>query len=207
MRLKQRLIKENKIKWLDLGCGKNFEEGFFYLDVFPKKSIELKYRKKYFKANILNISNKKLSFFGKFDLIRMQHVLEHFSYEDGLLVLEKVSRLLKKNGCILITVPDLIINIKKYVARDYKKCRGFKLWALKRIPKDSPMSFYFSIFAHSLPKAPHKWCYDYEGIFYILKSTRLFKNIRKIELDNPLASIPFTHNRPKEDLCVLAFKK
>jgi len=39
MILKEKLIKENKTIWLDIGCGKNFEEGFYYLDIKPKRKI------------------------------------------------------------------------------------------------------------------------------------------------------------------------
>ncbi len=207
MSLKEILIKKNKIHWLDIGCGRNFEEGFVYLDKLPKKLVEQKNKAKYFKIDLLHLTNYQLRHLGKFDFIRMQHVLEHFSFEEGQSVLCSAAKLLKKSGIILITVPDLKINLQKYIKKEYKRWKSFKLWALKKIPKNSPESFYFSVFAYNIPIAPHKWCYDYEGLRYVLKTTHLFKNIKKINLNNKLANVPFTHNRPEEDLCVIAKRK
>ncbi len=45
MTLRGKLIEENKNRWLDAGCNKNFEEGFYYLDTWPVKNIPLEYRK------------------------------------------------------------------------------------------------------------------------------------------------------------------
>ena len=88
MTLREKLIKENRNRWLDVGCNKNFEEGFYYLDTWPVKKIPTKYREKYFELDILKASKKELEFLGKFDVVRMQHVLEHFSYEEGLIVIK-----------------------------------------------------------------------------------------------------------------------
>jgi len=30
MTLREKLIKTNKNRWLDVGCGKNFEKGFIF---------------------------------------------------------------------------------------------------------------------------------------------------------------------------------
>jgi len=207
MSLREKLIKENKNRWLDVGCNRNFEEGFYYLDIWPAKKIPLKHRKRYFRINILNASNKKLKALRKFDLVRMQHFLEHFSYEEGKIIIKKTAKLLKKDGCCIITVPDLRINALRYIEKKYKKWKAFKSWATKRIPEDAPNSFYFSVFTYSLPITPHKWCYDYEGLEYLLKSSGFFKSIKELKLNDPLASSPFTHNRPEEDVCVIAVKK
>lgn len=211
MTLKEKLIKENKNKWLDVGCNKNFEQGFYYLDTWPIEKIPLKYRKKYFELDILRATDKKIKLLGKFDLIRMQHVLEHFPYEEGLIVIGKIAKILKNEGIFIVTVPDLKIHTEKYINRKYKKWGDYswwiKKWATKRIPADAPDSFYFSVFAYSLPVTPHKWCYDYNGLEYLLKSSKLFRKIKKIDFRNPLASFPFTHNRPEEDVCVMAIKK
>ena len=40
MNLKEKLIKEKRTRWLDVGCGGNFEDGFYYLDTFPEGIID-----------------------------------------------------------------------------------------------------------------------------------------------------------------------
>lgn len=199
MGLREHLFSENKTKWLDVGCGGNFEEHFFYVDVFPEGMISEKDR--YFRTNIINATESELERMGKFDLIRMQHVFEHFTPEDGKKVLFNCAQLLNPGGYILISTPDL----KKYIAfyqngtiRD-----GFD-WALQRVEKDSPDSFFFSVFSHSVSYESHEWCYDAEGLKYQLASTGKFGNIEELTLDHPMANVPFTHNRPHEDVCVLA---
>jgi predicted SAM-dependent methyltransferase len=132
MTLRENLIKQNKTHWLDVGCGRNFEDGFLFLDKFPKEFIDLKELDKYFQVDLLNASDDQLRFLGQFDLIRMQHVMEHFTFEDGKKVLQIIAKLLKNNGIILITVPDLKININKYLNNGYKKWPGFKMKRLFR---------------------------------------------------------------------------
>lgn len=207
MNLKQTLIKENKKRWLDIGSGGNFEEGFSYMDLFPEDIINPKFKDRYFRVDILNAPDKELEKLGKFDLVRMQHTFEHFSYEEGKVVLKNCAKLLNRGGYILITTPDLKVHIQKYLNNEYKDWSGFKWWANKRIPENAPNSFYFSIFAHSVPFEQHKWCYDYEGLEFILREVGEFENIKELKAADELADIPFTHNRPEEDVCVIARKK
>jgi predicted SAM-dependent methyltransferase len=207
MNLKERLKKEKKTRWLDVGCGGNFEDGFYYLDVFPEGMIDARFRKKYFRVDLLSVPTAKLNELGTFDVIRLQHTFEHFSYEEGLRVLKICADLLKKDGIILISTPDLRVHVEKYKQGEYQAWKGFKWWANQRIPEDAPDSFYFSIFAQSMPYESHKWCYDAEGLIFQLKTSGRFKNIKELKLTDPLSQIPFTHNRPEEDVCVIAEKK
>lgn len=212
MNLKTFLKKENKKRWLDIGNGANFEPGFYYLDTFPldyfpPHVLNPLIKKRYFRLDILNVPDEEFQKLGKFDFIRMQHTFEHFTYEEGKIVLKNCAKLLNQGGYILITVPDLKIHIQKYLNDEYRKWEGFKWWANKRVAENAPNSFYFSIFAHSMPFEAHKWCYDYEGLERVFKEVGEFKNIRELKLDDKLANIPFTHNRPEEDVCIIAQKK
>ena len=201
MSLKDKLIQEGKTRWLDVGCGDVFEDDFLYIDIFPEGIINPKYKDRYFRVDIVNATKKVLEKLGKFDLIRMQHVFEHFTYEEGQKALRNCAVLLKKNGIILITTPDLRIHINKYLKKDYKDLKEFKWWANRRISKDTPNSFYFSIFAHGIAHGgTHKWCYDFDGLKYQLENCGEFKDIREVKLNDTLANVPFTHNRPEEDI-------
>ena len=207
MNLKEKLIKEGKTRWLDVGSGGNFEEGFYYLDILLLDNSKSKYEDKYFKKDICKLTKKDFEKLGKFDYIRMQHFFEHLSIEDGQKALKNIAKLLNKNGYITISTPNLQVHIDSYLNNKYRNWDGFKWWANKRIPEDAPNSFYFSIFAHSMPWESHKWCYDYEGLKFMLEKSGLFSEIYELKLDDKLANIPFTHNRPEEDVCVIARKK
>lgn len=208
MSLKSFLCENNKLKWLDIGCGGRYDEGFDYLDILDCSSESIDIQKKYNKLDIISITEKELSSLGRYDFVRLQHTLEHFSVEDGFRCLLNCAKILNEDGIILITVPDLRVFIKRYLDNSFQQHDDlFKHWALQRIPADSPSSFYFSIFTHSIETEAHKWCYDKEGLLYLLEKSALFEDITILPIDHDLAIQPFTHNRPGEDLCVMAKKK
>jgi predicted SAM-dependent methyltransferase len=196
--LKEKLIQNGKTKWLEVGCGGTFDDNFTYIDLFPETLVNKK--GKYHRIDIINLTESDVTKLGKFDLIRMQHVFEHFTPEDGLKVLGNCAKLLNHDGYILITSPDLMKHISLYLSGTIRN--DFE-WAHRRISSDSPNSFYFSVYAHSMRFEEHKWCYDAEGLIYQLKQSGRFNNIIEVKLGDELANIPFTHNRPKEDVCVI----
>lgn len=196
--LKEKLISEGKSRWLEIGCGGSFEDNFTYIDLFPETLVNKK--GKYFRIDIKNLTELDENKLGKFDLIRMQHVFEHFKPEEGLVVLNNCAKLLNHDGYILISAPDLRKYMAMYLQGSIKEDYD---WALKRINPDSPDSFFFSMFTHSVPYEEHKWCYDSEGLIFQLNKCGKFKNIEEIKLTDELSNIPFTHNRPKEDVCVI----
>ena len=196
--LREKLIAEKKNRWLEIGCGGTFDDYFTYVDLFPETLVEKK--GKYYRMDMVNATDSALERLGKFDMIRMQHVFEHFTPEAGRVVLENCARLLNEDGYIVISTPDLKKYIEFYLSGQIRENYD---WALNRIPKDSPNSFYFSIFSHSLSFEKHEWCYDAEGLIYQLERSGKFKNVRELTLEDELANIPFTHNRPSEDVCVI----
>jgi predicted SAM-dependent methyltransferase len=197
--LQEKLLKQGKTRWLEIGCGGTFDDNFTYVDLFPETLVNAKGR--YYRLDMVNATDVSLDRLGKFDLIRMQHVFEHFTPEAGRTVLENCAKLLNKDGYLLLSTPDLRKYIGFYLTGQIKE--GFQ-WALNRVAPDSPDSFYFSVFSHSLPFEKHEWCYDAEGLIYQLETTGKFKNVKELKLDDELANIPFTHNRPNEDVCVIA---
>lgn len=64
---------------------------------------------------------------------------------------------------------------------------------------------YFAVYAHSMLYEPHRWCYDAEGLVYLLERFEQLDAVTVLPVENPLAENPFNHNRPEEDLCVLAW--
>ena len=198
----EKLKREGKTRWLEIGCGGTFDENFTYIDLFPETLVGKK--GKYFRVDITNLTELDEKKLGKFDLIRMQHVFEHFTPEDGFVVLKNCARLLNPEAYILISTPDLRKYITLYQQGTIRN--GFD-WALSRIAADSPDSFFFSMYTHSVQYEEHKWCYDAEGLIYQLKNCAIFKNIREIKIGDELSNIPFTHNRPLEDVCVIAQSK
>jgi SAM-dependent methyltransferase len=206
-RLKELLIRENKNRWLDLGASISYNDNFYFSDILDPSLLTKEMQKKYFFWDATKpLENEKKVEMGKFDFIRMQHVFEHFAPEEGQLVLKNAFELLNEGGYLLITVPDLKKFIKRYNRKTLHYNWSFSDWAKTRIESTAPQSFYFSIFAHSVPHQAHLWCYDHEGLIYQINKSIAPKKIKFISPFHKLANIPFTHNRPLEDLCVLIQK-
>lgn len=207
--LEKHLLDQGKDRWLDVGCSINDSNlNFYFTDLYPIEECIDEMKSRYFQLDISEpIEESILTTTGSFDLIRMQHVFEHFTYEKADVVLENCFKLLKPEGTLLITVPDLDIYVRHYKNKDLKSISSFGPWAHKRIDEDSPQSDYFSIFTHSLPFQKHWWCYNKEGLINKVRKSGKYKNIGRLSLYDSMSGIPFTHNRPEEDLCVIAIKK
>lgn len=210
--MRQRLIAQGRTRWLDLG-SQNFSDGFHCMDIGALPETKSEFADRYFQLSALNLSDDDVRSLGTFDVIRMQHVLEHFSFEEAQPVLRTCARLLKPGGYLLISVPDLRLHLKAYLSK-YRSISGriYRHFAVMwRVPEDAPPSCVFSVFAHQsgyrdppLPGDAHKWCYDFDGVRYQIEKAGGFDSIRQLSVFHPLAGTPFTHNRPAEDLCVLA---
>jgi hypothetical protein len=204
--LRERLLATGKSRWLDVGNGGRLDEGFEFIDTYPVELLSSNLQNRYFRMSIVDPPPNFTERLGKFDLVRAQHVVEHLSYEDGRRFVENCAKLMSSGSVLLVTVPDLRRHIDWYLA-GYREQHRFRAWASSRVPSDAPPSMFFSVFAHSLPFEPHKWCYDDLGLIYQIDRTQLFKDIVVLPVDDPLAETPFTHNRPDEDLCVVAIRK
>lgn len=87
---------------LNIGCGKVKYPGWVNIDMEPGADLVIDIR-------------KGLPFDdGSVDLIYCEHVIEHFTYEDGEKVLKEFKRCLNEKGVVRIAVPDLDYVIAKY---------------------------------------------------------------------------------------------
>lgn len=197
------LEKNNQLRWLEIGTGGRDDDGFDKIDIidFPPGTAPSNYKK----LDIINCTDQELKELGMYDLIRMQHVFEHFTVEDGLKVLNNCSKVLKKGGYILLSCPDIDIVIDHYKKGTIKQLLGN--WGHERIGDNAPDSFFLCIFLYSVLSEPHLWSYNSEGLVHQLQKAGSFENIEVLDLGNPKSSIPFTHNRPDEDLVVLAQRR
>ena len=116
-------------KLLDIGCGVGDfihvaeNQGWECLGVEPSDDAKVIARKR-IKANIINSETLEEIQDETFDVITMWHVLEHV---DNLKwQIEQLERLIKKNGRIVIAVP----NYKSYDAQYYKEH-----WAAYDVPR------------------------------------------------------------------------
>ena len=108
----------NKISKLHIGSGKNYKLGWLNCDISP------------FSTNVIYTDvTKKFPFKdNSLDYIYSEHMIEHISYKDGLLMLKECYRILKPNGIIRITTPDLFILID-ILKNDQNKYNDYINWS------------------------------------------------------------------------------
>jgi predicted SAM-dependent methyltransferase len=93
---------------LHIGCGSNIIDGWLNSDFYPH-SVDILHLDA---TDILPFEN------GVFDYVFSEHMIEHVSYPNGFAMLKECNRVLKNNGRIRISTPDLQFLIDLY--RDKK---------------------------------------------------------------------------------------
>lgn len=121
--------------------------------------------------------------------IYSSHFLEHLSKEDCYSLLSEAYRVLKREGIIRISVPDL----------------GYALELYPKYPEKMLDKYFFSHESEGY-YARHRYMYDYKMLYRILKGLG-FKKIKRC--DYRVGSVPdlkILDNRPEESLFVEAYK-
>jgi 2-polyprenyl-3-methyl-5-hydroxy-6-metoxy-1,4-benzoquinol methylase len=97
------IIKNKKV--LDFGCGNGSFLKLARNTALDAVGVEVELRlKTYFEESKLSVYNNVELVKGDFDVITLFHVLEHIP--DPINLLKRLSKKLKKDGCIIIEVPN-----------------------------------------------------------------------------------------------------
>jgi len=100
------MIEDIKPIKLNLGCGDEILEGYINCDMDSAGADML------FDAAVIPFPDNSV------DEIRAYHLIEHFPFQKGLLVLKEWFRALKPNGRLVMETPDLLNTCKKFVEVD-----------------------------------------------------------------------------------------
>jgi len=181
---------------INIGCGDGWHhEGWLGLDyagggVYPKKKdaksgFDIDWdvlRGLPFKSETL-------------DAIFMSHILEHFTYNESLFVLNECYRVLKPKGRIRIVVPDLDLYISRYLARDETFFR-VPLIAGSRWLGNLTDTFLANFYSDpALNNTCHKYAYSFENLSYRLRQC----GFRTIERSGHMTSKWSEFNHPDFD--------
>jgi SAM-dependent methyltransferase len=125
---------------------------------------------------------------GVVDFIYSSHFLEHLFYKDAQHLINECHRVLKPNGTIRISVPDLEYAVKLYHSGK----------------KHEMLQNYFFVEDDASNYARHKYMYDF-GLLSESLSLAGFQNIRRCEYQEGLTpDLEKLDNRPEESLFVEA---
>ena len=148
---------------LNLGCGDVFFEGWTNVDLENTS-----------KANLLwNLTDPFPLAPESCSLIYSEHVLEHFSVEDGLKILRESRRLLAPGGVLRVAMPNLEHSVEFYVKDSWRP--DFARWEVLRGVKTRCEALNVAMRWWG-----HLWLYDREELYRRLREAG-FTQIRDVE--------------------------
>ena len=177
---------------LNVGCGKELKEGWVNIDLIPCKGV-------YYADVARRLPLKE----GAFRHIHCEHLLEHLDYEQAKGFLNECLRILEKDGCLRLILPDAEKYLRAYCQND----RAFfdSLDYLGGKPFRTTMEVINQVFRMG---GAHKFAWDMETLLMILTETG-FTRVVKSRLGDvaPDLNIDLTdYWRPIESLYVNAYK-
>jgi len=119
-------LKEIKMLKLNLGCGKNIRPDYDNIDISSTDSRVIK-------MNILNLARYDDE---SVDEIYLSQVIEHLNNKELRPALKEWNRVLKSNGKIIITTPNVIGTIKAYLENRLNTSgfpRHYKNWSPEEV--------------------------------------------------------------------------
>jgi len=119
---------EREIRKLHIGCGGNILGDWLNSDFFPSSD------------SILHLDATGAFPFANdtFDYIFSEHMIEHIPYSNGLAMLSECHRILRNNGKIRISTPNLQFLIDLYRDNKSELQREYIKWATDNFIKSAP---------------------------------------------------------------------
>ena len=124
----ERYFSEHEERKLHLGCGRNMIDGWLNSDFIPLRDDVL----------FLDVTNRFPFENDTFDYIFCEHMIEHISYADGFTMLSECQRVLKNNGKIRISTPDLEFLIDMYQDNKSELQLDYMKWSTENYINHAP---------------------------------------------------------------------
>lgn len=110
IRALRRATGKGRLRLLDVGCGTGWtsqvyaNHGFDVVGLEPSR-VRADYAKKHYGVDVVCDYIENAKFDKEFDVVVLRHIIEHFA--DPGAVLRKIKGFLKKDGVVLIVVPNI----------------------------------------------------------------------------------------------------
>lgn len=165
-------FREYEIRKLHIGCGPNRLEGWLNTDILPWWSKEILYLD----------AAKPFPFEDEtFDYIFNEHLIEHISYPEGLQMLSECYRVLKKDGVIRTSTPDLAVFIDLYNREKSELQKKYIHWVIERFIESAPYIDDIFVINNIFENFGHQFIYDEKTLISSLKMAG-FTKITRCEL-------------------------
>ncbi len=171
-------LQQNKIRKLHLGCGFNLIDGWLNSDYQPYPTDTLR----------LDATQTFPIEDNQFDYIFSEHMIEHLEYAGGASMLKECFRVLRKDGTIRVSTPDLPFLIDLYRQDKSAQQLEYIKWATDNFVPDTDYDDVFVI--NNFVRAwGHQFIYDEKTLRSLMEKAG-FTNIIRCGL-NQSVEAPF----------------
>jgi predicted SAM-dependent methyltransferase len=171
-------LQQNEIRKLHLGCGFNLIDGWLNSDYQPYPTDTLR----------LDATQTFPIEDNQFDYIFSEHMIEHLEYAGGSSMLKECFRVLRKDGTIRVSTPDLPFLIDLYRSDKSQQQVEYIKWATDNFVPDTDYDDIFVI--NNFVRAwGHQFIYDEKTLRSSMKKAG-FTNIIRCDLNRSVEA-PF----------------
>jgi len=159
------------VRKLHIGCGNHILDGWLNADRFPRAAI------------VFHLDAAQPFPFGddEFDFIFCEHVIEHMSFSQGLGMLSECYRVLRPQGKIRISTPDLRFLLDLYKEERSSLQDEYIQWATRRFIRYAPFSAAIFVINNFMRDWGHQFIYD-DKILWASLERAGFERITRCEL-------------------------
>jgi len=164
---------------LNIGCGHDYVSGWLNIGLFPAEEIPENALADTGEGLVLNFDmRQRLPIAsGSVEYIYASHFIEHLDFQEGIGFLKQCHDLMKSGGIIRLTCPDMEMWIKKYSGDDTGFFDDYKsLFSPGIHPSVRTKG---EIFMSQVHNWGHKWNYDFDSIYHVLKMVGFGKIVKK----------------------------
>lgn len=165
-------LKNNKITKLQIGSGSNILSGWLNTDLNPSKNVVF-----------LDVTKKFPFNDCTFDYIFTEHLIEHLDYITGNKLIKECYRVLKPQGVLRISTPNLRFLVDLYNDNKTDLQKRYIKWEIDNCVKNTK-SYTDTIVINNFFRAwGHKFIYDFKTLSNLLSENN-FGNIRRCVVGN-----------------------
>ena len=167
-RLIRNYLRDHSTHKLHLGCGRNSLDGWLNSDQHPKSN------------NILRLNvTRRFPFEDKlFSYMFSEHMIEHLTYAQGTQMLKECHRILKPNGRIRISTPDLSFLLGLYFDDRSDLQKQYIEWATKTHVKNAPYYDATFVINNFVRDWGHQFIYDEPSLRFALEKAGFSEIVR-----------------------------
>jgi len=183
---------------LNIGCGDHCIRDWLNISLWRNEEIPYGTTKKIRGAVVLHfdVTNGLPLPRNSVKYVYASHFIEHLKFQEGIKFLKRCHKVMKKDGIIRLTFPDLEMWIRNYYEDNMKFFRDYSR-LVKPYNEISGLKTKGEIFMSQVHNWGHKWNYDAESMKHILEKAKFretetrkmfesrIPDIRKIEPSNP----------------------